>query len=119
MAESTCAFHTLCPSTAIVIISITKMIVGAFNFICALPGHRFRFALTVAVAAILRNLLIVTAEDAPVLLSQFVTVAEPATEAEPGHCRPGSCAHPARPAASPHRDRDRRSRGGHKHQHRP
>jgi len=80
MAASTGACHTLCPSTAIVISSIMKMIVAAFIFICALPGHRFRFALTVA--AILRNLLIVTVEGAPVLLSRFVTVAEPATGVE-------------------------------------
>ena len=83
MAASTGACHTLCPSTAIVISSIIKMIVAAFIFICALPGHRFRFALTVA--AILRNLLIVTVEGAPVLLSRFVTVAEPATGLSRNH----------------------------------
>jgi hypothetical protein len=65
MTESTSACHTLCPSTAIVISSIIKMIVAALIFICALPGDRLRFALAAAAAAILRDRLIVTAEGAP------------------------------------------------------
>ena len=57
MTESTCVCHTLCPSTAIVISSTMKRSVAVLNFICALPGDRFRYALTVA--AIVRNFLIV------------------------------------------------------------
>jgi hypothetical protein len=74
--------HTVCPSTASVITSNIVKNTAQVIVICALPGHRFRFAPTVAVAAILRNLLIVTAEGAPVRMSRFVAVAEPATGAE-------------------------------------
>lgn len=63
MTASTSVCHTLCPSTAIVIRRIMRTNVAPRNFICALPGDRFRLALTVA--ATLRNLLIVTAEGAP------------------------------------------------------